>query len=305
MKTASDIFTYAITTCVVFSIAVFVFSPLYFGAEEVFADDATASVTVGNASSTASSVTINGGEAITLTENATSTVAVTGTVTDSNGCGDLTSVKVAIYKQGTTCTASGNADNDNCYFYEDSNPSAHASCSGEDDTTYAVSYNFSVYYYADGGTWLATITPADEEAGVPDNSTTVTLNDLQSINVSETISFGSVAAGAASTGDHTATLTNTGNVAVDSKVHGTALTCTVRSSVPVGNQEWALASFTYGDGTDLTDSAAPVGGIDASLAAPGNDTVPVTDATYWQVSVPNGAEGTCTGTTTFTAMAAS
>jgi len=275
---------------------------LIFPAGFVTADNATPSVTVGNSVAVASGVSLNADGAITLTESTTQAVVVTGTITDNNSCKDLTSVIVAVYKQGTTCaTLSQDEDNDNCYLWEDTAPDENDSCASIDDMAYALSHEFAVEYYADGGTWLATVTPSDEEAGTPDDSSTVTLNDLQSLDVDADISFGEVAVNANSVGDHAATVTDTGNIAIDFKLSGGALTCSGRGTIPVGNQEYSLASFLYTAGTDLSATQTDV---DAVLGIPQSDTVPISDETYWQVGVPNGVEGTCTGTTTFTVRAA-
>jgi 3D (Asp-Asp-Asp) domain-containing protein len=261
----------------------------------------TASVTVGNSVPVASSATLNGGNAITLTENTTTSITATGTVTDTNGCLDLTAVSIAVFKDGTTCAASGDANNDTCYFWTDASPSTDTSCTGSTDTTYAATHAFSVQYYADDGTWKATVIPSDVGAGASDTSTGVTLNALQALSVSATIAYGSVSNGANSTGDHTATITNTGNTAIDFKISGQDLTCSTLGSIPVANEEHSLSSFTYGSGTALSGTPADV---NADLAAPAVATVPVTDLTYWQISVPNGVSGTCSGDVTFTAEAA-
>lgn len=247
-----------------------------------------------NATPVASATTLNSGGAITLTENTTTSISVTGIVTDDDSYQDLTSVKVAVYKVGTICAVAGDADNDDCYFWTDSAPDVDVSCTGASDTTYAVSHDFDIQYYADGGTWEATVTPADGGAGTPDTSAGVTLNDLQSLDVSSTISYGSVAAGSNSTGDHTATVTNTGNVAIDTKISGTVMSCTI-GEIPIANQEYALTTFSYGVGTDLSVTATD---WNLELAAPADDTAPITDTTYWQVGVPNGTAGTCSGTNT-------
>jgi len=261
----------------------------------------TASVVVGNVSPVASGSALNGGNAITLTENTTTSIAATGTVTDDNGCLDLVSVGVAVYKDGTTCEDAGDADNNNCYYWTDSAPDENASCTGGSDTTYALNYSFNIQYYADPGTWKVTVTPADSGAGTPTTSSGVTLNDLQALAVSETITYGSVSNGASSTGDHTATVTNTGNTAIDFKVSGADLACSVVGSIPKSSEQYSLASFSYGDGTVL--SATPTD-VNADLAARTSESVPVTDTTYWQVNVPNGVSGTCSGAVTFTAEAA-
>jgi hypothetical protein len=295
----------ALVFVLILAISVLVY-PKFFETIEKFrnymsAAVSTASVTVGNAAPVASSASLNGGSAITLTENTTTSISVTGTVTDTNGCLDLTSVRVVVYKDGTTCEESGDADNDDCYFWQDDAPDEDASCTGSSDTTYAVSHSFDIQYYADGGTWKATILPRDGGAGTASTSAGVTLNDLQALAVSATISYGSVSVGNNSTGDHTATVTNTGNTAIDFKISGADLTCTTLGSIPVGNEEYSLSTFSYGDGTDLSDTPTDV---NADLATPSVATVPVTDLTYWHVSVPNGVSGTCSGDVTFTAESA-
>ena len=63
----------------------------------------TQSFTVNNVAPTVSSVTLNSGSDITLTENTTTSVSVTATVSDNNGCGDINSATtsdVSIYRSG-------------------------------------------------------------------------------------------------------------------------------------------------------------------------------------------------------------
>jgi len=264
------------------------------------AASSTASLTVSNATSVASSVVVNSGSAITLTAGTTTNVNVAATVTDNNSCKDLVTVDVALYKQGATCTQAGHADNDVCYWYTVTSPSTDPSCADNDDLTFALSYNFSVQYYADPGSWLATVKPYDESAGTPDSSSTVTLNDLQSIGTGGTVALGTVAPNAASIGDHTETITNAGNVAVNFNASSAALTCATRGSIAANYIEYALATFTYGDGTDFSGTPTAV---EADLAAPEDGTVPVTDLIYLQAFAPTGTEGLCSGNQTYSAIA--
>ncbi len=265
------------------------------------ADLSSVSVDVSNSLPESSGASLNGGNTINLTENTTTSITATGTVTDYNSCKDLASVSIAVFKDGTTCATSGDANNDTCYFWTDSSPASDSSCTGDSDVSYSASHNFSIQYYTDGGTWKAAVLASDiVGAGTPDTSTGVTLNDLQSLNVGD-IAYGSVAPGGNSSGDHTATVTNTGNTALDFKISGTDLTCATRGSIPVANQQYALSSFTYGTGTALSDTSTDV---NANLPAPAQATVPVNDTSYWQIAIPNGTKGTCSGSTTFTAQAA-
>jgi hypothetical protein len=216
---------------------------------------------------------------------------------------DLASVKVAVFKDGTTCSAGGDANNDTCYIWTDASPSTNGSCLGGTDTSYAVSHSFDLQFYADPGTWKTAITPSDSAGeGTVATSSGTTVNSLQALAVSSTISYGSVANGATSTGDHTATVTDTGNTAIDYKTSGQDLTCTGGiGSIPVGNEQYSLSSFPYGSGTALSTTPTDV---NADLATTTVDNVPVTDPIYWQLSVPNGVRGTCSGSVTFTAEAA-
>jgi len=257
-------------------------------------------VKIANAAApTVSSVTLNGGNAIILNEGTTKLISATGTATDTDGWADISSIIGKIYRSGVTSTFACATDTDNCY--EDTS-CATSSCS---TTTNSCDYScdFDVQFYAEptdedpAQNWLAWIKVIDSQnASDTATSTGVELNTLISLDVSATISYGSVNAGATSTGDHTATVTNTGNIAIDVKISGTAMSCGVRGSIPVGNQEYATASFVYGAGTDLSESATP---WNLDLPTPEDTNVPVTDDTYWQVSIPTRVEGTCSGTNTF------
>ncbi len=258
----------------------------------------TASVTVGNDLPVASGVLLDSD--IHLTENTTTHVSATGTVTDNNGCADLASVSIAVHKDGATCSVAGDAVNsDTCYFYTDSSPSTGLSCEGGIDTSYTISHTFDVQYYADSGNWNATIIPTDLVGlGTTYTSASSTLNPTKGIAVSS-LSYGSVSAGATSTGNHIATTTNTGNVSTDVKVLGSNLTLEGSESIiEVGNEQYATSSFSYGSGTVLTGGESTLG-LGLELPAPAVGTVPVTDLTYWQVEVPFGVKGTFTGNITF------
>jgi len=263
----------------------------------------TASVTVANVVPVASSASLNGESAITLTENATKSVVVTGTITDSNGCADLASVVVKVYKGLLAdCTAT---DSTTCYVLTISSPSTDATCTGASDTDIVLSSSnatFNLEYYAQAdSSWKATITPYDGSgAGTVNTSSGTVVNTLTALSVGETISYGTVANGADSTGDHTATVKNTGNVAIDYNLSAAAdFTCTTLGSIPLGNNKFGTASFDYSTGgTALTSSPQLVA---ANIAA--KTTTDSTAASYWQIAVPNGVSGTCSGSITFAAAA--
>jgi len=280
----------------------------------------TASVTVGNVAPVATSATLvgnyNTNSEIVLTEGTTTPIAVTGTITDANGCVDLNHVTVAVYRNGTTCTSAGNADNTNCYFETISHATIiadSANCSGGTDTTYTLSggnptvSTFNLQYYAIPGStstaWKVTITPYDGsgggDVGTANSSSGIALDSTTALEVTSSITYGSVANGANSTGDHKATVTNTGNIAIDYNLSGADLTCTILGSIPKGDEQYATSSFSYGDGTALSGTPTLVA---ANIAAQTTGT-PVTADSYWQTTVPNGVNGTCSGDVTFAAVA--
>jgi hypothetical protein len=264
----------------------------------------TASVTVGNSLPVASSVSFNSETAITLTEGTTTNATVTGTVTDANGCGDLASVTVKVYKGPLE---SCNATNyDTCFILTDSSPSTDSSCSGATDTTYTLpSSKFTIsmqYYTQPDSSWKATVIPSDTVGAATDHSTDTSsgtvVNTTRAIEVTSTINYGSVSNGSDSTGDHIATVMNSGNVKADFTLAGADLACSTLGSIPKGNEEYDSVNFTYEMGVTLTGSGVA---MNANMAAPSSSTAPVNFDTYWQVAVPYNVVGTCSGNVTFTA----
>lgn len=267
---------------------------------EVKADVSTASTTVGNTAPEATSVSLNTSGAITLAEGTTTSVPLTGTVTDDNSCKDLTSViYVMYYATGTACATSTDADNNDCYFYEDADPANDASCGSDSDTVYDASHSFDVQYFANPATWVGEVIPADEGSGTSDTDAQ-TLNTLTALAVSATIDYGSVNAGATSSADSTATIDNTGNADIGAEVSSAAaMTCTTRGTIPVANQYYATTTdVAWGDGTELSDSGTDLGiTISKATSVTGSS-----DNSYWRVKVDTGTEGNCTGTDTFTVI---
>jgi len=259
-----------------------------------------------NTAPAASDVSIDSGAtSITLNEGATKNVVCTATVTDNDGYEDITTVEAKLYRSGVGPEEAD--DNDNHYTLSGARDT-YCSGSGNSGTC---TFTFSVYSYAestDAGSsyedqnWNCQVTPSDEEGTgeVDTDDDGIEMDTLKSLDVTD-INYGTVNPGSNSTGDHTATITNTGNVAIDFKVKGGTLSCAVRGTIPVNNQEYSLSSFTYGSGTDLQTTDQDV---NADLSKPDSDNPTVTDLIYWQVGVSIGTEGTCTGTTYFTARLA-
>jgi len=264
--------------------------------ENVIADIATIHFNIGNATPDISSLSLNGGRSIVLTEGTTTEIIVSGAVSDNNSCQDLVSVKIAMYKQGVSCVSTEDAENsDVCYFYEDVNPANDSSCRSSSDLSYTLDHNFQVYYYADNGQWVTTVTARDSSESSSMTSSAVSLNELLSIDVSSSLSFGTLFSGATSSGENIITIMNTGNVKNDVGLLGGDLTCD-SGIVPVGKQEYNLSNFNYGNGVDLTTRSV---NLNLDLSVPSHLNIPVTKPIYWQVEIPVDVEGNCNGGTTF------
>jgi len=305
-------------------------------------DDATTTVTVSNEAPEASGVVFNttGGTStgasdgtptdVSLTENTTTTVYCAGIVTDNNGCGDIQSAIAWLYRVGGSgtlaaadCDADLEADNDNCYKATNcAVDTAVNSCGGASDFTASYKCSVSTQYFAestdagsyqegiltgegndDDANWKCTLVPSDESTGTSAESATgKEVNTLTALNVAASFSYGSLALGA-NTGatNQTTLVTNTGNVGLDTELSGTAMTCTT-GSIAVGNQEYANATFTWGvGGTDLSGLATELD-LDAERTNAAASTDPTKDI-YWGLGIPaTGAEGSCSGTNTVTAL---
>ena len=268
----------------------------------------SASVSVANALPVASGVSLNSGSSITLYPNpATTSVSVGATITDANGCNDIASVDIAVYKNGTTCTSVANANDDTCYFATVASSSADISgCSGGSDTSSVLSHTFDFKSFADPGTWTANITPTDIEATGISASSSVALNETLALDVTSSLNYGAVAGGSSSVGDHTITTTDLGNVAIDFDLIGSDLICNggvnPQGSIPTGNLQYDLASFTYGNGTALSSTTQTA--VNANLATTSVASPTTSADTYWQVAVPSGVRGICSGQITFSAISA-
>ena len=288
----------------------------------------TASVSVGNLLPFASTATLTGngqgGTEIDLTEGTTTTsVTVGGSVTDYNGCLDLKTVVVKVYTGLlSACTATNYTT---CYVITDSSPATDLTCTvgGVSNTTYTVNstnHPLVLQYFANPGQWKATIIPYDSSVsglgglGTTTDSSAITLADLTALGVSSSITYGSVPPGSASTSDHTATVTNSGNVAIDYNLSGTDLSCidnsVSRGSIPVSDEQYCLGSFAYNDTACGSSGQYSVGNLSATptkltvALAPQTLLTPTSTVdSYWQISIPNGVSGTCSGNVSFTAVA--
>lgn len=283
------------------------------GAQVALADNASTQVVVSNSAPSVSSVQLNGASVITLTENVTTTVFVTATITDANGCADVISsgtVTFAVYRSsvsnGSACTANAQ----NCYRTTTYNVVASDLCSGGTDTTANVSTTVAIWYFADptdasstsyaADTWIAAVTAADFSSAQSSSTDSRELNTLLALDVTGSINYGSLTANT-DTGatNQVATTTNTGNVRQRTDISGTDMTSGA-NSIAATQQKFATSSATYASLTH-TLSTSPTN-YQTNIQPATTSTVPAASTTYWGIAVPNGQmTGTYTGTNTFSA----
>ncbi len=285
----------------------------------VFGANVSSSVVVTATAPTMGTVTVNGGNNITLSPGGTVTVPVTAQVNDYNGCADFSSgtTTVALWYSvagSSTCISGGTPGNENtCYVAAAFTTST---CSGSIANT---TTTFNMQYFAKAtdasssvpsSNWRATVifkapsgstTSADSASG-----TTPDVLTLLAFNLStSTINYGNVGAGGNTASlDPTVNVQNYGNSTDGSYLYGTAMLNAASStlSMPTSSQLYATSTFNAGSaGTPLSDVATTqISGF--SLTAPTTISI-VSSSVYWGLSVPGGTPtGTYNATNTFSAL---
>ncbi len=271
-----------------------------------YADTATTSVDVGNATPTVSSVVLNTGSLIQLTENATTTISCTATITDENGGSDVSSATSTIHRSGVATTCS--ADDNNCYQITSGNCVLDAPAGNDRGVTCSA----DIWFHADptdagtynGDTWACKVTGTDSQSASGSNTdgTPPEMETLSALNADSSISYGTLGAG--QTMDPitaTTTVTTTGNATIDVNVSGTTMTGT-GDPIAIAQQKYATSSVAYASATAL--SGTPTS-IELESAKPtDNSPSNQSDDVLWGLAVPGGQTvGSYGGVNTFTAVA--
>ena len=273
------------------------------------AQGADKTYTVNNTTPAVSSVTLNGGSAISLTESTTTNVPMTAVITDTNGCtnqsatDEITSVKGYLYRSSVTYASCDISDEANAnYCYTEVNCSVSVTCSNG-VTTY--SCTASVNHYADStvtntqypsDTWKNSIKATDDDSavGTTEITTGVELNAIVGGNTTPTLlDYGVLAVGAANNPlNKELTTTPTGNVGLDVLIKAnTANMCTNYSActggtpIPITHQRYALAASTsYASGTALSTTNTEA---ELNVQKQTSATVP-SKKTWWGIQIPTG-----------------
>jgi len=284
------------------------------GLESTWAYDGyDSSFTITNTPSSVSSISINSGQAITLTEGTTTPVIISATISDANGCQDISQVTAHLYRSGANKAVciSGNSNNNYCYpTLTCTAVSSGNTCDSFPDTSVDYTCTANLYYFADptdaltqysAENWLATLVVDDSSATTTaDSATGVELNSLAALSVDTSIDYGTLQVGQKNDPiDKTTTVTATGNVGLDLEISGTQLT-SVGNTIPASAQHYYLTSVAYDSASTLSTSATS---FDFNCQKTTSSVNPATKSFYWGISIPSGIPvGNYTGTNTITAV---
>jgi hypothetical protein len=244
----------------------------------------------------------------------TNDFTLTASITDNNGCGDISTVQGYVYRSGVAysgCDSAGEADNNHCYPEVSCTlDSGTDDCTGASDATAAYTCTATLTYHADptdgsvaadstwyDQNWLDTIKATDDDAvtGNTEVSAGVEMSSYTAFTVTSSIDYGSLQAGTNSdTTNETTTMTATGNFGLDENLSGTTMTYS-SYTIPIANQKYSLSTFDY----DLAGSALSDSATESELNCAKTTTTgsPATADTYWGIAIPAVAgAGTYTGT---------
>lgn len=270
---------------------------------------------VTNYAPSVSAVSLNGGNALTLTANATTSFSINYSVTDPNGCSNIASVTSTAFRTGVAgacATANPATDNRNCYL---SVVNSTSSCAG---TNYNETDTVALYYFADSTGITTSSYPTQHweayatvlsNSGLTASATSsnVDVNVLSAINVtgatSSVINYGALSQNA-NTGsvNQTTTVQNAGNSSTTLQIYASQVLTSGTSTIPAAYQHYATSSFTFGGNEQqLTTSTNPAFVPGFVLTVP-TSTASVQKLTYWGAGTPAGqAGGSYQGTTMFAA----
>lgn len=264
----------------------------------------------GGSSPVVTSVTVNGGSAITLTEGTTTSVSWTATITDADGHANISTATGKLYRSGVAGAHNCTNNNSNCYEVLSCSLSG---CSGNSCTATCTS---NIQFFADptdAGSpnaaehWRGWIEAFDIDTNSGDAFTAgaVDIQSLAALDVTNSIAYGPLLPGDDSgNSPENTTITNTGNTSVDLELSGDDLctnypTCS-GPQIGVGYQEFSTSTFTYGAGTGLNLSPTFTAiNLSKSTSAPANSTTTL----YWGLGIPTPKEdGNYTGQNIVTAI---
>jgi len=244
---------------------------------------------------------------IGLTENTTTTVYCTATITDTNGGADISSCTAVIYRSGVAGGAGCTPNNNNCYSVSSANCTL-GSAVGNDKNATATAY---IYFHADptdtgtyataqgydSQTWQCQLKGIDaaNASSTATDSTPPDITTLTALNTDSSITYDALNPGSNMASTSIAlNATTTGNVPIDVQLKGDDMTYGATGTIAVGNQKYATSTAAWASGTALTTNYI---NLEVDMAKPTTSPSDSTDIIYWGWQVPSGTpSGTYSGT---------
>lgn len=258
-----------------------------------------ATYTINNVAPSVTNVTLNSGADINLNLRLATEVEVAATstsITDNNGCADISSATSTIYLGTVTNGHNCSADDSDCYQIASGNCTI-SGCDGDNDSqvTYTCTTTFAFYaistdddHVAASTTgWMARITVTDDDSAFSSDSFIATSVDVVStagVDVYEAaISYGNVQAGS-DTGQNNSTTTviNYGNTPIDTDVSGTDMDDGGTNYIDENRQEYSLTIFDYDAGSDLSSTTPAT--VNVVIPRPTSQAT-TSDDIYWGIGI--------------------
>lgn len=267
---------------------------------------------VNNVAPQVTSVVLHDNLNITLTFKGEDEVhaTTTATITDANGCADITHATGSIYWSGATGLYNCQPDDNDCYQIGQADcwaeTAATRDCTGYTDSAVDYTCSTTIAFHAlptdvtgtnpnSGTWWLGAIQGFDEALSGVGTSAADTVDVLgsNSLNVSEVlIPYGSIRGGQDSANANaTTTVENYGNIPIDTQFEGVDMDRQGGGGyIGSDNQRYATSTFTY-PGAGITwqlASGSLSAARDLDLAKPTTTSFTVNDAVYWGIQIPAG-----------------
>ena len=266
--------------------------------ENIKADtwDAEVVVSVAQSAPTVGTIILNLGNAINLTEYATTAVTGTTTITDANGYADISTVTSTLFLNQTTTCNSNSVSARWCYATPTQSLFCNCSVTATTTNTKTVACTAHVWFVAEPSDasssyptkiWQMDITAVDSTSLRGNNSTTKELNSLPSLDVYATTNYGSVIPGTTST-QQIVTSTVTGNISIDLNLSGTDFATTEGGYATLSANRQTYSSTSMGNGTSSVGVSLwnTLAIFKVTLATPTATTTANTTSTYWIIDIP-------------------
>ena len=249
---------------------------------------------------------------INLEPGNTTIVNCTGLATDLNGWGDIKRVNASIYEItfGDGPTSDRNyryinaSCNSTCVSYESSETNATCSCL------------FSVWYFANNGSWQCNMTVADTYGLTSSmNSSAFEIGTVMGVNVpTSTLDYGNLSVTQTSSPKQI-NISNFGNVPINISVRGFGGTdetlpdvgnytmlCEFGRNISVGYQRYSIVNSTpFANMYNITNTTTGIPNFNLPQRSNDNNYGNDTNSTYLVLQVPQDVAGFCNGTIQFIA----